>query len=65
MAMKIDDHTATERPISTDPNKTPKKVPKHIRKSILSIFHMLIASLKSINPGSADRMIDASIATGV
>jgi len=57
--------TATASPISTDPNRTPTNAPRQMRKSILSIFHMLQASLMSISPGRADRMMEASTAMGV
>lgn len=59
------DLTATARPISTDPKSTPTNAPRHVRKSILSTFQMLRASLMSIRPGSADKMMEASTAMGV
>lgn len=57
--------TATKRPISTEANKTPKKAPMHARKSSLSTFQIWQASLMSMRPGRAERMIEARIAMGV
>lgn len=57
--------TAVRRPISTDANKTPKKAPVQARKSSLSTFQIWYASLISISPGRADKIIEARIAKGV
>lgn len=58
-------YTPIARPISTDANKTPKKAPVQARKSILSTFQISRALLRSISPGTAERIIAARIAFGV
>lgn len=58
-------YTPIARPISTEENNTPKKAPAQARKSILSTFQISYAFLKSISPGTAERIIAASIALGV
>lgn len=57
--------TAIRRPISADINSTPRKAPKHAIKSILSIFQIAHAALKSTSPDTAEVIIAARIAFGV
>ncbi|KAG5581017.1 hypothetical protein H5410_051644 [Solanum commersonii] len=57
--------TAIKRPISTDWKTTPKKAPMQATKSNLSILYRRVIASISINPITADMMMEASIAFGV
>lgn len=57
--------TAIKRPISTQAKTTPNKAPMQAMKSNLSIFHISNIASMSINPTTADIMMEASMAFGV
>lgn len=57
--------TAIRRPISTDTKKTPRKAPKHARKSNLSIFQISHAARRSIKDRTAEMMIAERMQFGV